>query len=123
MLGVLAAVFLIPFYLLARNALSTNAGIPSPHWQFFPRQLQWSNVRELFDDRSVPMLHSMVNSVVIAVAQTAGVLVLASLAGYGLARIPYRHANGVFLAILLTLMVPAAVTFVPTFVLCRRWAG
>ncbi len=74
-------------------------------------------MRELFDDPSVPMLHSMVNSVVIAVVQTAGVLVLASLAGYGLARIPYRHANGVFLAILLTLMVPAAVTFVPTFVL------
>lgn len=116
-LGVLAAVFLIPFYLLARNALSTNAGITSPHWQFFPRQLQWSNVRELFDDPSVPMLRSMVNSVIIAVVQTTGVLVLASLAGYGLARIPYRHANGVFLAILLTLMVPAAVTFVPTFVL------
>lgn len=74
-------------------------------------------MRELFDDPSVPMLHSMINSVVIAVVQTAGVLVLASLAGYGLARIPYRHANGVFLAILLTLMVPAAVTFVPTFVL------
>lgn len=113
----LAAVFLIPFYLLVRNALSTNADITSPHWTFVPRHLQWSNVRELFNDPSVPMLRSILNSVVIAVVQTAGAIVLASLAGYGLARIPYRHANAVFAVILLTLMVPAAVTFVPSFVL------
>jgi multiple sugar transport system permease protein len=55
--------------------------------------------------------------VVIAVVQTLGVLVLASLAGYGLARIPYRYANAVFVAILGTLLIPAAVTFVPSFVL------
>ena len=41
----------------------------------------------------------------------------APLAGYGLARIPYRHANAVFYAILATLLIPAAVTFVPSFVL------
>jgi multiple sugar transport system permease protein len=63
------------------------------------------------------MLHSLVNSLVIAVSQTAGVLVLASLAGYGLARIPYRWANAVFVAILGTLLIPASVTFVPSFVL------
>jgi multiple sugar transport system permease protein len=116
-LTVLAALFLIPFYLLIRNALSTNADITAPHWQFFPQHLQWSNIRELFTDPSVPMLRSIVNSVVIAVVQTIGAIVLASLAGYGLARIPFRHANAVFALILLTLMVPAAVTFVPSFVL------
>ena len=42
---------------------------------------------------------------------------LSGLAGYGLARIPYRHANAVFYAIVVTLMIPAAVTFVPSFVL------
>lgn len=109
--------FVIPLYLLARSALSTHAGFTSLHWQSFSRQLRRSNVRELFDDPSVPMLRSVINSIVIAVVQTAGVLVLASLAGYGLARIPYRHANRVFLASLLTLIVPVAVTFVPTFVL------
>ena len=39
------------------------------------------------------------------------------LAGYGLARIPYRHANKIFYAVLATLMIPSAVTFVPSFVL------
>ncbi|MEU3755264.1 carbohydrate ABC transporter permease [Streptomyces olivoreticuli] len=113
----LAALFLIPFYLLVRNGLATEADITAPGWTFFPRELHWSNLRELFDDPNVPMAHALLNSTLIAVATTAGTLLLASMAGYGLARIPYRHANAVFYAVLGTLMVPAAVTFVPSFVL------
>jgi multiple sugar transport system permease protein len=117
LLVVLALLFLIPFYLLVRDGLSTEADITSPEWTFFPRRLQWSNITELFDDPAVPMAHSLLNSALIAVVTTLGTVALASLAGYGLARIPYRYANQVFYAILGTLMVPAAVTFVPSFVL------
>ncbi|MBT2383559.1 carbohydrate ABC transporter permease [Streptomyces sp. ISL-11] len=113
----LAALFLIPFYLLVRNGLASEADITAPDWTFFPRDVRWSNVRELFDDPAVPMAHALLNSTLIAVATTLGTVLLASLAGYGLARIPYRHADAVFYAILGTLMVPAAVTFLPTFVL------
>ena len=112
-----AVLFLTPFYLLVRNALSTDADITSPNWKFFPSHLQWHNITELFDDPSVPMWHSLMNSLVIAVVQTIGTLLLASLAGYGLARIPFRYANIVFGAILGTLLIPAAVTFVPSFIL------
>ncbi|MFJ9351123.1 carbohydrate ABC transporter permease [Streptomyces sp. NPDC101237] len=117
LLIVLALFFLIPFYLLVRNGLSSEQDITAPQWTFFPSELRWGNVRELFDDTSVPFARSLLNSALIAVAATFGTLLLASLAGYGLARIPYRHANKVFYAVLGTLMVPAAVTFVPSFVL------
>ncbi|MEU6505055.1 MULTISPECIES: carbohydrate ABC transporter permease [unclassified Streptomyces] len=117
LLIVLALLFLIPFYLLVRNGLSSEQDITSPRWTFFPGELRWGNVRELFDDPSVPFARSLLNSALIAVATTVGTLLPASLAGYGLARIPYRHANKVFYGILGTLLVPAAVTFVPSFVL------
>ncbi|MEU6844332.1 carbohydrate ABC transporter permease [Streptomyces sp. NPDC046716] len=117
LLVALALLFLIPFYLLVRNGLAREEDITSPDWTFFPASVQWGNLSELFDDSSVPFLRSLLNSALIAVATTVGTVLLASLAGYGLARIPYRHANKVFYAILGTLMVPAAVTFVPTFVL------
>ncbi|MEU5088055.1 carbohydrate ABC transporter permease [Streptomyces sp. NPDC021356] len=113
----LALLFLVPFYLLVRNGLASEQDITSPEWTFFPSHLRWGNVRELFADTSVPFARSLLNSALIAVATTLGTVLLASLAGYGLARIPYRHANKVFYAILGTLMVPAAVTFVPSFVL------
>ncbi|WP_406447357.1 carbohydrate ABC transporter permease [Streptomyces sp. NBC_00876] len=117
LLVALALLFLIPFYLLIRNGLATEQDITSPDWTFFPARLQWSNITELFNDPAVPMARSLLNSALIAVSTTLGTVVLASLAGYGLARIPYRYANQVFYAILGTLMVPAAVTFVPSFVL------
>lgn len=113
----LALLFLVPFYLLVRNGLADERDITSPEWTFFPADVRWGNVRELFQDPSVPFARSLLNSALIAVATTLGTLLLASLAGYGLARIPYRHADKVFYGILGTLLVPAAVTFVPGFVL------
>lgn len=78
---------------------------------------QWGNVSELFNDPTVEFGRSLWNSLVVAVLTTLGTLLMCSLAGYGLARIPYKHADKVFYAVLATLMVPTAVTFVPSFVL------
>ncbi|MFE7854726.1 carbohydrate ABC transporter permease [Streptomyces sp. NPDC101209] len=114
--GVAALLFLVPFYLIVRNALSTDPEITGENWKLLP-SFQWSNVSELFDDPTVEFGRSMVNSLVVAVLTTLGTLLVCSLAGYGLARIPYKHANKVFYAVLATLMVPTAVTFVPSFVL------
>ncbi|WP_442819022.1 carbohydrate ABC transporter permease [Streptomyces sp. NBC_01235] len=115
--GISGFFFLIPFYLLIRNALSTDAEITGENWKFFPTDIQWGNISELFTDETVPFGQSLWNSAVVATLHTVGVLLVCSLAGYGLARIPYKHANKVFYAVLGTLMVPTAVTFVPSFVL------
>lgn len=116
-LGVASVLFLIPFYLLLRNALMSNADLTATQWYWIPPHWQWSNITGVFDDPAVPMARALGNSVAISVTQTVGVLVLSGLAGYGLARIPYRWANVVFYTITATLLIPAAVTFVPSFVL------
>jgi multiple sugar transport system permease protein len=108
--------FLIPFYLVLRNALSTEADITAPTWKFFPTNLQWGNISELFNDQNVPMARALYNSAVVGILGTGGQLLLASMAGYGLARIPYKHADKVFYAIVATLMIPAAVSFIPSFI-------
>ncbi|WP_151524061.1 carbohydrate ABC transporter permease [Serinicoccus kebangsaanensis] len=109
--------FLLPFYLLLRGALSTEADLASAEWHWLPPSWEWGNLAAVFGDRTVPMGRALLNSTVIAVTQTIGVLVLSGMAGYGLARIPYRWSNAVFWLITITLLIPAAVTFVPSFVL------
>lgn len=116
-LGVATLLFLVPFYLLIRNAFMTTAEIVAPEWNWTPSSWSLTNLRELFADPAVPMARSVLNSVIVAVLQTAGVLVLSAMAGYGLARIPYRRSNVVFGLITATLLIPASVTFVPSFVL------
>jgi multiple sugar transport system permease protein len=114
---VAAVLFLVPFYLIVRNAFMTDPEITGEEWKWFPTDIQWGNVTEPFDDVTVDFARSMWNSLVVAVLHTTGILLICSLAGYGLARIPYKHANKVFYVVLATLMVPTAVTFVPSFVL------
>jgi multiple sugar transport system permease protein len=113
---VAAVLFLIPFYLLVRNGLATDQELTAPTWKVFPTTLHWENLSGLFGG-TIPMLTGLKNSMIIAVVQTAGQLLVSAMAGYGLARIPFRHANKIFYAVLATLMIPSAVTFVPSFVL------
>ncbi|MCA1185358.1 carbohydrate ABC transporter permease [Saccharopolyspora sp. 6T] len=112
-----AALFLLPFYLLVRNGLATREEITSPHWTFWPAHPRWENITELLSATDAPFARSLLFALVIAVLQTAGSLVLCAAAGYGLARIPYRHSGKVLGAVVATLLVPTSVTFVPSFVL------
>lgn len=117
LLILLSLLFLLPFYLIIRNGLATDAAITSFSWTWWPSTLHFENIQELFNDPAVPFASSLMNSAIIAITQVAGQLLFASLAGYGLARIPFRWANQVFYIILATLMIPSAVTFVPTYVI------
>jgi multiple sugar transport system permease protein len=117
---VAAVLFLLPFYLIVRNAISLDPEITSPDWKLFPDTIHWENFGELFSDPSVNILQSLGNSAIIAVVQTAGQLLISSMAGYGLARIPYRHATTIFYAVLVTLMIPPAVTFIPSFIIVSQ---
>jgi multiple sugar transport system permease protein len=116
LLIILAFFFLIPFYLIVRNGLSTDLDITSPHWTLFPSTLHFENISELFNDPDVTFLSGLENSALVSILQTVGQVVFCGMAGYGLARIPYRWANTIFFAILVTLMIPSAVLFVPTYV-------
>lgn len=114
---ILSAIFLFPFYLLLRNGLATDADITSPTWTFFPKALHFENIQELFSDPDIPFMDGIINSAMVAVLQTIGQILISALAGYGLARIPYRWSNVVLFLVLLTLMIPSAVIYVPTYVI------
>lgn len=116
-LSILAIIFLTPFYLIFRNALLTQPQITSFDWVWLPIPPQFQNVVDIFNDPSAPMGIGLRNSAVIALVQTVGQMFIASLAGFGLARIPYRWSGLVFSLMLVTLMIPSAVTFVPLYVI------
>lgn len=113
----LSIVFLVPYYIIFRNALLTQPQILSFDWVWLPIPPHFENAQAIFDDPLASMAVGLRNSAIIGVVQTVGQIFVASLAGYGLARIPYRWSGLVFSAMLLTLMIPGAVTFVPLYVL------
>lgn len=115
-LTLLALAFVFPFYLMARNALMTQPEMTSFEWSWWPAMPQWSNLELLFNDASAPMGSGLRNSLFIALFNLVFQTLFASMAGYALARIPAIGRSFVFFIILSTLMVPSAVTFVPSYV-------
>jgi multiple sugar transport system permease protein len=119
----LSLVFLFPFYLIIRNALMTQPEITSFDWAWWPEKMQWSNFTNLFENSEIDMATGLRNSAIIAIVNLVFQTLFASMAGYALARIPFRGKGIFFAIILLTLMVPSAVTFVPTYVVVAKLGG
>jgi len=120
----LTIVFLFPFYIIIRNSLMTQDEITAfAAWQWLPESPQWANYRNVFEDESISMATGLRVSAILALVNLVLQTLFASMAGYALARIPFRGRDVVFFLILLTLMIPGAVTFVPTYVVVSELGG
>lgn len=73
----------------------------------------------MFNSLFGPMI---VNSVFVAAYTTFLVMLTSTMAGFAFARLQFAGRDKLFLAYLATMMVPGAVTMIPTFVLCN-WLG
>jgi multiple sugar transport system permease protein len=122
-LGGLSLLFLLPFYLLLRNALLTDSQITAFDWVWAPTVPQWKNFAELFSSPDIPMATGLLNSFLIAVVTLFFQMLFSSMAGYALARIPARGRKFVFYLIVATLMIPGAVTFVPSYAVMAFLGG
>jgi len=122
-LGVLSVLFLVPFYLMLRNSLMTEDQVTSTKWSWLPSPATLDNYRGLFDDPSLPFAHALENSAIIALVTAPVSTLFASMAGYALARIEVPFRGVVTAFIVGTLMIPASVTFVPTFLVVDALGG
>lgn len=116
-LSLLAVFFLVPFYIVIRNSFSTDRWIFSPDWHWLGNVAGLDNIVAILSNPNVPILGSLLNSIIVAVVQTVGTVIISMMAGYALARFSGRAATIVLGLTLGTLMVPTTVTFVPQFVM------
>ncbi|MFE0649492.1 carbohydrate ABC transporter permease [Streptomyces sp. NPDC059534] len=116
-------VFLTPFYLMLRNALMDTRTLTSPEWTWWPSTMHWENFTSLFSDPMVNMGQALANSLLIAAITAPVSTLLASAAGFALARIPVPGRGVVLGLVLATLMIPGSATFVPTFVVVGSLGG
>ena len=120
-LTVLAAGFLLPFYVIIRNAFSSQRHITAARWHWLPDQFNLTNLNALFANANLKILQALFNSAVVAIAQTAGTVFVSLLAGWALAAYSNRAARLLLGATVFTLMVPAAATFIPMFVMTAQF--
>ncbi len=115
---ILAITFVLPLLWMLASSLKSEADISANTLSLIPQQVLWSNYVEAFTAIS-PFLW---NSVQLAVINVAGVLVIASIAGYGFARLRFPGRDLAFFLVLATAIIPGIVLLIPQYILFQ-WIG
>ena len=107
-----------PFIWMVLSSLKNRAelALVPPTW--IPQAPTLDNYYRLFNNFNFPVY--FLNSVILGVCVTGLNLLFCSMLGYALAKLQFRGKNVLFLLVLTTIMVPAAVTYVPLFVLMSK---
>lgn len=104
--------------------LATSMRLPTDAYDLPPTWLPWPVSRTNYVaaiNGPVPLLQNMWNSLVIAVAVSAGQLITAPIAGYAFAKLRFPGRDALFIVLLTALMVPIQVTIIPLFILMRNF--
>jgi multiple sugar transport system permease protein len=114
----LAFAFIMPFVWLLSNSLKDAAHAFDDQW--IPKPVEWANYVRVFQE--VPLLLMARNSIIVSLLGVLAVLVSSSMVAFALSRLRFPGSHLVFLAVLGTMMLPGAVTMIPTF-LIWKWLG
>lgn len=108
------AATLLPLVWMVLSSFKSQGEILSDPTSWLPTHLTLENYQQWFGPLNIGQYFT--NTLVVTGATVAGNLVFCSMAGYALAKMDFRGRAVVFTLVLVTLMIPGVVTFIPMFV-------
>ena len=115
--------FVIPLVFMVSTSLKALRQIALFPPELIPDPVLWANYPEVF--HYAPMHLYFVNTLFLVLPAIFGAVFTSSLAAYAFARLRAPGKNAIFIILLSTMMVPAFVTMIPTYILFAklRWVG
>lgn len=105
--------FLLPGLWMITASLTTRDQIFTYPPRFIPTEFHFENYTRAFEMQ--PFAQQYINSLYIAAIVSVATVVVASMAGYGFARLRFPGRSVIFIVILTGLFVPFEVTMIPLF--------
>ena len=118
LLVVAVAATLLPFVWMYLGSVKPESELRLRPPTFWPETFTLDNFTTSFTDLHIERY--FLNSVVVAVFTVLGTLLFCSMVGYALAKLDFPGKRVLFALVMVTLMVPGLVTFVPLFVLVTK---
>lgn len=87
--------------------------------EWLPDPITTLNFAHIFADKTLPIVTWFTNSLFVSTVGTLIVVFFSSLSGYAFARLDFPFKNLLFSLLLFSLMIPSAVTLIPSFLLLR----
>lgn len=116
-----ALAFTIPFYWMVISALKPSEMVFSDPIQWWPDPVLWANFPEAANYPGFPFLKFLWNSIFYSGSVTIGTILSCAFVAYGFARLRFPGRDLLFSLTLATLMIPAIVTLIPTFLLFKTF--
>ena len=113
-----AAILMIPLFWMFSTSIKPKDQVYSYPIVWIPREFIWENYLLVF--QKLPFARYLFNSAFLSLFGIIGNLIGSSLAAYGFARFRFPGRTFLFVVMLSTLMVPAWVTMIPTFIIFKE---
>ncbi|MEZ0333286.1 MAG: carbohydrate ABC transporter permease [Gemmatimonadales bacterium] len=119
----LGLLFLAPFVFMVSTSLKSQEKVFTQTIQWIPRPIVFKNYPDALSH--FPFWRYLGNTLVLCGFTVIGSVVSAAIPDYGFARLRFKGRDTLFIVLLATLMLPAQVTQLPTFLLFRAlgWTG
>ncbi len=111
----------IPLFWLIRSSLMTLSELYIYPPLFWPQTNRWQNYYDAMTVANFPLF--IQNTISILIPVMFGTLITSALAAYGFARIRFPYKNIWFAAVISSLLLPYAVTMIPTFIMWSRFGA
>lgn len=111
----LSLVFLIPFFWMLSTSLTEASKIIVKDRSWIPHPAVWKNYADALT--VLPFGLFLKNTLIITFACIVGQVLSASLVAFGFSRMHFPGRDAIFILVLSTMMLPAQVTQIPTFIL------
>lgn len=113
-LGVIALAIVFPFIWMLFTSFKPEAQIAQYPPKLFPDTWTLENYENVWN--RIPFARLLLNSIILAGGVTVISLLLDSMAAYALSRLEFPGRDAIFIVILVALMLPFQVMFIPLFV-------
>ncbi|ROR90175.1 carbohydrate ABC transporter permease [Nocardioides aurantiacus] len=119
-LVLLAVVYVMPFLIQVATSFKTEADAAANPLSLVPTTATAEAYRTLFVDSPLPTWFA--NSVIVTLFVTTGRVLFCSMAGYALARVPFRGRALAFAVLVAIMAVPNVVLLIPKFLVINQLA-
>ncbi|SDY27606.1 cellobiose transport system permease protein [Evansella caseinilytica] len=118
LLAIASFLAIFPFYWMFVMATNNNSAINKVPPAIIPGAELVTNFSNVIN--TIDFFGAIWNSVIVATLATLGVLFLCSLAGFAFAKLDFKGKNILFVAILVTMMIPPQLGLIPQYIIITK---
>ena len=117
LLAIAALAVFLPMLFMITAAFMPVMEIRVMPYRWIPTRIEWSNFYRAVagNDGNFMFFRNVANSLIVAISVSFFTVILSAITGYGLAKFRFRGRNIVFMAIMITMMIPFETIMVPLY--------